>query len=340
MSDFRDVLRSALESLSPEETTIIVAISGGPDSVALLRGLVEIQPTFRFGKIIAVHLNHQARDTESDSDERFVRDLCTTLQGSCPGLMCETDTIDVPLRSQERGESFELTARETRYEWLRELAHKHSARWIATGHTADDQAETVLHRFLRGTGLKGLAGIPAQREFMPGVDLIRPVLRATRQDVLDFLAEINQPFCVDSSNENNDFTRNRLRNELLPLLKRDYNPGIVQVLCRLADQTEIVQRELEGQAHELLVCAELPRAGSLLVFDVTRLAAASRHQVREAFRIVWSREKWRMQEMGFVEWDRVAAVALGEMVATDLPGRIRVRRNRQVVRIGPIGLDP
>ncbi|MGF1581765.1 MAG: tRNA lysidine(34) synthetase TilS [Gemmataceae bacterium] len=339
MSDFLETLRSFLQKLSLQETTAIVAISGGPDSVALLRGIVALQEECRFAKIVAAHLNHQARGSESDHDQRFVQELCRSLQEICPELTCDTDAANVPERAQEIGKSFETTARETRYEWLRELAHKHSARWVATGHTADDQAETVLHRILRGTGLKGLAGIPARRELLSGAEVIRPILRATRQDVLTYLNEINQTYRVDSSNENNDFTRNRLRNELLPLLKQDYNPGIVNVLCRLADQTQTAQYELEHQAQELLNLAELPRAGNWLVFDATQFVQVSRHRLREAFRLVWKRERWPAQAMGFAEWDRVAAVAFGEMVATDLPGQIRARRNRQVVQIGPIMPD-
>jgi tRNA(Ile)-lysidine synthase len=215
------------------------------------------------------------------------------------------------------------------------LARERRAQYVATGHTADDQAETVLHRLLRGTGLKGLVGIPVCRELAPGVNVIRPLLQVTRPKVLAYLAGLGQTFQIDQSNQDLCFTRNRIRHELLPLLANQYNPAILRILCRLAEQAEELNAVVENQARQLLTEIELPRTSSLLIFDRGRLAGKPRYLVREAFRLAWEREGWPMGEMSFEDWDRVAAVAGGEIGAADLPGRMRVRCLPRVVRIGP-----
>src|SRR5262249_54909010 len=130
----------------------------------------------------------------------------------------------------------EAHARRQRYDWLTKVAAESGIPWIATGHTADDQAETVLFRLLRGTGLDGLRGIAPIRALAGEVRVVRPLLSATRQDVLDYLAGLGQDYRTDESNADRRFTRNRIRHELLPLLARAYNPRVREVLCRLASQ--------------------------------------------------------------------------------------------------------
>src|SRR6516165_2210826 len=206
----------------------VVAVSGGPDSVALLRLLLVLHKSGSIGTLTVAHLNHQLRDAASDVDEDFVRCLATNL-----GLPFRGQRINVAELARARGENLEGTARQVRYDWLTEIARREGARWVATGHTADDQAETVLHRLVRGTGLQGLSGIPPSRELAPGIELIRPLLNTTRAEVLSYLKDIRQSFCTDASNTDLSFTRNRIRQELLPALARDFNPEIVSVLCRL-----------------------------------------------------------------------------------------------------------
>src|SRR5207244_6544441 len=135
------------------------------------------------------------------------------------------------------------------YDWLTVVAQETGAAWIATGHTADDQAETVLHHILRGTGLSGLRGIALRRPLTHGTDLIRPLLRVTRAQVLDYLSAEGQPYCEDQSNSDLDYTRNRLRHELLPHLAEHYNSAVRSVLARLAEQAEEVYAELEERAR-------------------------------------------------------------------------------------------
>jgi tRNA(Ile)-lysidine synthase len=324
-------VQTFLENLNLTGDTIVVAVSGGPDSVALVRALALLPAS---GRIVLAHLNHQLRGAESDQDQAFVVDLCQQLAAATPDrFVGRWHAIPVAARAAERKEGIETTARALRYEWLTTVAQEVGACWVATGHTADDQAETVLHHLLRGTGIKGLRGIPDHRPLAPGIEVIRPLLQVSRQEVLSFLAELEQPFRQDSSNTHLRFLRNRLRHELLPLLAERYNPAIVPALCRLAEQAGALYQQEEEQARELLTAAELPRAGALLIFDQRRLQSASRHQVRGLFRLVWEREGWPLLGMGFREWDRLAAVALGKTPATDLPGRVHARRRGQVMQL-------
>jgi tRNA(Ile)-lysidine synthase len=312
-----------------------VAVSGGPDSVALLCALVELRDTAGAGPLVIAHLNHRLRGEESDADEAFVRALRASLTAAGHiGLELCCEGIDVAARAE--GQNLEEIARQVRYEWLAGVAREYRLELVATGHTADDQAETVLHRLLRGSGLQGLRGIAAQRELESGIAVIRPLLAVSRADVLAYLAERGQVYRTDSSNADPGRTRNRIRHELLPLLAAHYNPGVKHILCRLADQAEELFDSLEPQARRLLSEAELPRAGTLLIFDRARLAAAPRHLVREAFRLAWSREGWPMGRMGYAEWERLAAVASGEAAAAEFPGGVRARGTDRVVQVGSV----
>jgi tRNA(Ile)-lysidine synthase len=314
--------------VSPNRKPGVVAVSGGPDSVALLRLVVELQRSGASGGLIVAHLNHQLRGADSDADEDFVQDLAGEL-----ALPFHSKQVDVAGLAKSRGENLESTARQVRYDWLAEIAAAAGAGWVGTGHTADDQAETVLHRLLRGSGLQGLGGMPPRRQLASGIDLIRPLLAASRAEVLAYLQDCKQNYRTDSSNVDPGFTRNHIRHDLLPVLAKDYNPAIVSVLCRLAEQAREVQTLLATQAGDLLAKAELPRAGSLLVFHKSVLAEAPRHLVREMFRLVWSRECWPAGAMTFDDWDRVAELAHHEN-AIDLPERIHARSRGSVIQIG------
>jgi tRNA(Ile)-lysidine synthase len=322
-------IRPFWSSLEPGH--VIVAVSGGPDSVALLLALVAMD----VGPLVMAHLNHQLRGPDSNADEDFVRELHATLSQAgkvTPDFYCER--IDVAGRARAEQDNLENTARRIRYAWLTTLAQDHKARYVATGHTADDQAETVLHRLMRGTGLKGLAGIPARRKLAPGVEVVRPLLRVARAEVLAFLREQRQPYREDSSNLDARFTRNRIRHELLPSLAEHFNPAIVSVLCRLGEQAQEVYHDVEARARELFRQSELPRSALALVFDRHCLAAAPRHLIREVFHLAWEREQWPMSALTFEDWDRMAAVALGEVSAVDLPGGFRIQARDRVVQLG------
>jgi tRNA(Ile)-lysidine synthase len=314
---------------------LIIAVSGGPDSVALLRALVALRDTAEHRPLVLAHLNHQLRREESDADETFVRELHRSLVAAgATGLELWCDRLDVAHEASVRRDNLEKVARDLRYAWLARIANERGIRLVATGHTASDQAETVLHRLLRGSGLRGLQGIAPRRPLTGQVEVVRPLLTVTRAEVLAYLQELRQAYRHDRSNLDVSRTRNRIRHELLPHLAQDYNPAISSTLCRLAEQATEAYRGEEALAAALLAQAELPRAGRLLILDCSTLATAARHVVREAFRLAWAREQWPAGGMGYHDWDRLAALVFQEAKAVDLPGGIRARRRQGVVQMG------
>lgn len=204
---------------------VAIAVSGGADSVALLRILLELRQ--ELGIVLSVaHFHHQIRGQEADADQQFVREFAQQFQ-----LEFHTASADSPLYAREHKLSLEAAARELRHRWFAELVENGRADKIATAHTLDDQAETVLLRILRGTGVRGLSGIaPEHKE----KHLVRPLLGVTRKEIEAYLNKIGQPWRNDSSNLDLSHTRNRIRHTLLPLLERDFNPAIRQTLADLA----------------------------------------------------------------------------------------------------------
>lgn len=303
--------------------TGVVAVSGGPDSVALLRALAASRPE----RLVIAHLNHRLRGAESDADEAFVRQLCESL-----GLDFASTQIDIVATAPD--ENREAAARRLRYDWLAEVAVREGLPWIATGHTANDQAETVLHRLLRGTGLRGLRGIAVRRPLNSSVELVRPILQVARTDVLDYLASLGQSCREDATNTDLRLTRNRIRHELLPHLAERYNPAVVEGLTRVSEHAQEMYAELEESARRLLTAVELPRAGTWVILDREQLAHAPRHRLREALRLLFEREGWPNGSMSFDHWDRLASVARGEVTAVELPEGIRAQSRGRVVQLG------
>lgn len=309
----------------------VVAISGGPDSVALAHLLRTLLHEGVLPRLILGHVNHQLRGDESDADESFVQTLADRWRNA--NVTCRTVRIDVAAMTAAHGGNLESIARRERYRWLSQLAHAEGAGWIATGHSADDQAETVLFRLLRGSGVLGLGAMPEARSLDNGVLLVRPLLHLRRQALLDYLHDQQIPYRVDSSNQDPRFTRNRIRLDLLPTLQRDYNPAIIDVLCRLADQAREIHAEWAGQARQLQADAELARAGNILVFSADRLRQASPNLLREMFRLVWQREGWPRGDMDFERWNRLVEIVLESRSAWDFPGKIHVRRVGGVIQV-------
>ncbi|MBV8055649.1 MAG: tRNA lysidine(34) synthetase TilS, partial [Deltaproteobacteria bacterium] len=200
---------------------LLAAISGGPDSVAALYALQRIRGRAGY-QLAAAHLNHGLRGSESDRDEKFVRELCGRLDIE---LVVERACGLKPANLEER-------ARELRYEFLNRTADALKAQFIVLGHHQDDQAETILLRLLRGAGIAGLA---AMAEWGPG-RLVRPLLSLNRVAILAYLAAIGADYVVDSSNLDFAALRNRVRTGLLPQLARDYSPGIARRLAELASE--------------------------------------------------------------------------------------------------------
>lgn len=280
----------------PFDTTLLkpglrlaVGLSGGADSVALLRALAA--RSSELGLVLhAAHLHHGLRGEEADADLAFARDLAASL-----GLPFHESRVDVaaeaqanpaagkPAESGKTRETIEEAARRLRYAWFRQLMAQGHVDALATAHTLDDQAETVLAKLLRGAWTEGLAGI-APRLDTPDGPILRPLLATTRAEIEAYLHGIGQPWREDSSNRELAYTRNRIRHQLLPLLE-EWNPRLREHLSQMAtlarDEESWWDTELARLAPQLLMPGRPVRGGgraagsapSLLSIDVTRLAA-------------------------------------------------------------------
>ena len=217
---------------------VLVAISGGPDSVALLSLLHHLHVRWSL-TLTAVHCNYGLRGRESEGDQEFVEALCRQL-----GVPLHVRRLD--LQARPRQSSLQAVARELRYQVMMEVAAQDRADRIAVGHTADDQAETVLLWMLRGAGLTGLSGMPAFRDG----HVIRPLYDVRRQDIVKYLNSIGLEFRQDSSNLTSRYVRNRIRHEVIPVLQR-LAPSSVNALCRLAEVCREDDRYLEQQVSAL-----------------------------------------------------------------------------------------
>lgn len=219
---------------------VAVAVSGGSDSVGLLRVLEE--GASGVGMVLAVaHLHHGIRGAEADEDARFVTELAERL-----GLELYLHRVDAPAAAREKRETLEEAARELRYSWFRRLLSEGRADAVATAHTLDDQAETVLHRLLRGAWTEGLGGIHPVIACQGGA-ILRPLLRARHAEIQAWLREIGQPWRVDATNADTAHTRNRIRHNLLPQLE-GFNP---QIASQLACMATIARDEESWWGQEL-----------------------------------------------------------------------------------------
>ncbi|OAS19495.1 tRNA lysidine(34) synthetase TilS [Paenibacillus oryzisoli] len=231
------------EKLADAGDVIVVAVSGGPDSVALLHVLFRLAATHQW-TIVVAHVNHQFRGSESDAEAGFVKELATGL-----ALPCEIGVIDVPAYIEESSLNGQAAAREKRYEFLHRVANQYGAHRIALAHHADDQAETMLMRILRGTGPSGLVGMPERRREKK-VELIRPFLRIYKSDIVNYCAQHEITYCKDSSNELRKYFRNRIRLDLMPMLKQ-YNEQLPESLNRLTDVMQAENDYLDGETDKI-----------------------------------------------------------------------------------------
>ncbi len=219
---------------SPKER-VLVALSGGADSTALLLSMYDLWKEGKIGGLFAAHLNHGMRGASAERDQRFCEALCARL-----AIPFHTESADVPAYAKEHGQSSEQAAREVRYAFLARAKDRFKADVIATAHHMDDQAETVLMHLIRGSGLTGLCGMQPRND-----DLIRPMLGKDRSQILSFLSARGETYCEDETNADTAATRNRIRHELLPMLKT-MNPAIAQTLSKTA--------ELVAKDETLLTC--------------------------------------------------------------------------------------
>lgn len=244
------MVRESLNGLN-KERAFLLALSGGPDSVALLRMMVDDGY-----HVEAAHCNFHLRGAESDRDEAFCKELCEKL-----GVKLHVVHFDTKEFAELRGISIEMAARELRYRWFTQLAHDTGAEGVCIAHHSDDQVETILLNMLRGTGLKGLLGMRRKNGIF-----FRPLLGMSRKEILTYLDRIGQDYVTDSTNLEDDVQRNKLRLDVIPMLEK-VTPSAKQNILRMADNLgdveKIVKKSLEDAQQRCVVASHFRKAYSM-----------------------------------------------------------------------------
>lgn len=340
--NFLNALSGGLKQCDFAGGRILVGVSGGADSVALLRGLaflsmddaVSRQATNAPFEIVAAHVDHQLRNNSAD-DAEWVRNLADE-----PGIPCRVETANVSGRIAETHESVEEAARNARYESLAKIAREEDCSAIAVAHTADDQAETVLHHLVRGTSVTGLRGMQWSRPLLSSaeetcakkIQLIRPMLGIRRTELETWLAEIGQTFRTDPTNNDNALTRNRIRHELLPTLEQDFNPQIRKALGTLAGHAAEVSDLLSGLTRQLVEESLVQVSESSIRISCPALENQPPILVRETLLTIWRQAAWPLKRMGHREWQRLCELVSGDSTGTvSLPEKIEARRRGQLL---------
>ncbi len=256
---------------------ILLAVSGGIDSMYMLHRAPELFPGASFA---AAHCNFSLRGAESDGDEAFVRDECRSL-----GIECFTVRFDTRSYATEHGISIEMAARELRYEWFARLCREHGFEALATAHNANDNAETLILNLLRGSGTKGLRGIPSGGSLKDIPAILRPLLGTSRDDIRKWMNDNGFRWREDSTNSENEARRNKIRNRVFPVFA-EINPSFVKTLGEDIErirQTDDIADDYFRQAAEKITA---PLPGAVFTISVPGLLAL-RH---------WRYVLWRLLE--------------------------------------------
>ncbi len=326
-SELTDAVSKAIDPARWLNFTTLLAVSGGADSVALFRLFLAIRRQQRSegSRLIVAHFNHGLR-SDSDQDQQFVRQLAAE-----HGIEFHAE------KAQLGREASEESLRDSRYQWLLKLAGETGARYLATGHTFDDQVETILFRIFRGTGISGLAGIPTVRVCHRTVSLLRPLLKIRRTQIEAYLAELGQSYRSDPTNVDAKYMRNFLRCQILPNLRERFGDSLDDSIARLGIQASEVEEYLNQQSAYLLASVtELPDGE--LVIDCTRTAAQPRLLVRQFLRQLWLRQEWSMQAMTYNWFEIVSEILVenGESRVLNLPGSVRLEKREREVRLSVV----
>lgn len=332
------------QDLIPPGSTVLCAVSGGADSIAMLHILYRLRDRLGFS-LAAAHYNHNLRGAESDRDQRFVEQFVRLCCGEhrridgtiLPAVRLYLGSGDVAGQARLRGAGIEETARDMRYAFLRRAAAEAGGDLIATAHTASDNVETILFHLARGSGLRGLGGILPRRE-----EIIRPLLTVTRREVEDYLFHHCLPHMEDSSNFNDDYTRNRIRHQVLPVLE-EISPGF---LARMADTAALLRADeacLTGLARELADQA-VPERGGLSI-EAKAIAAAPDPIASRALRLLLGRLWGGDQNCSAVHLNALLRLCRGDDPSGEvhLPHSTNARRVYELLlftpRLGPIPLE-
>jgi tRNA(Ile)-lysidine synthase len=313
----------AEHELIRREEALLVGVSGGPDSVALLDFLIGYRErTGAPREIVVGHVNHGLRGEESEGDQVFVQDLAGRR-----GVRCLTASVEPGARQTARGESLEESARKLRYGALRRMAVAAGATRVAVAHTSDDQAETVLLRLIRGSGLLGLGGMRPSRK-LQDLDLVRPLLTTTRDEVLDYMKRGQLAFRMDSSNQTTDPRRNFVRLELLPRIQR-MNPSIRETLLREASIFREADTHLAAEAARAFTGLVLARNRRKIELDAEGLLLYPRLLRKYIVRFALRELNGDILDLSSAHIDALHSLLTSHPGrSADIPMGIRARRER------------
>ena len=314
---------------------LLVGVSGGPDSVALLYLLMELKDDYDL-QIYVVHLNHMLREDESDDDAGYVEKLAKRLK--LPVFIGKKDVKEFAKADKL---SLEEAARIQRYEFYKQIADKLNIRKIALGHTADDNAETVLMRLLRGAGEQGLIGIHPVRH-IDNLKVIRPLLNVHRREIESFLKEKRISVRTDSSNADNKFLRNKIRLELIPLLEENYNQNIKQVLVNTADilreENEYLKEITEKFYSKSIRKTVLGKSNENIQLDISKIRSYPLAIQRRVIRYGIKELTGSLRQITYLHCNEVLKLLKGNLAygQIDLPNGLVVERMRRelVIRRG------
>jgi tRNA(Ile)-lysidine synthase len=306
------------ERLLPRARALLVAVSGGPDSVALLHFLARHRKrTSEPVALVVGHVNHGLRGDESDQDAAFVRDLAASW-----GIPC------VEARAPLTPGASEDACRRARYDALRELAARAGASRVATAHTADDQAETVLLRLARGAGLRGLSGMPV-RGTVRGVRVVRPLLGVTREQVHEYLGRHGLAFRTDSTNLSSRAARNFVRREIVPRMRERVNPRVREAILRAAGAIREANAFLDAEARRALPAVISSRAPGEIRLDAEALLGYPKTLRTYLLRLAVQEIAGTARDLATTHIDSLLSLARsGRGTSVHLPGGLRARRER------------
>jgi tRNA(Ile)-lysidine synthase len=314
------------ERLLKQDDAVVVGVSGGPDSMAMLHMLVALNNTAGWKlRLHVAHLNHQLRAGEAEKDAAFVQAATDSL--------CLPSTIEsraIASMAEEESAGIEEIGRRERYAFLERVCLQTDSKIAAVGHHADDNAETILQRVLRGTGLRGLAGIPRSRPASPNssVRIIRPLLRMTRKALKTYLANEGIAYREDRTNASNEPMRNRIRNAILPELENQVNPQVRDALTRLGEQAQWLEEYLRETVQRTFETLIISRTDQELTLNADALARKSRIVQTELVRLAYRSFGLGEQNLSFSHLisalDLVADTGSGRQ--TQLPGGMTITK--------------
>jgi tRNA(Ile)-lysidine synthase len=304
---------------------ILIGVSGGPDSVALVRILLGFVPAYSL-RIAIAHLNHCLRQNESDRDQAFVTALAKRVE-----LPIYVEREDVRRYQKHRHLSLEEAAREVRYRFYHAIAARYGYNKIALGHHSDDNAELILMGLLRGSGPVGISGMRPVRDDK----IIRPLIRLRRSQIMDYVAAKELDYIEDSSNRDSQFLRNKIRNRLIPELLAEYNPNLIASLNRLADILGAEQQMIENVILPIFENAMIFEKPGKLGLGIAALNQQPLAVRRRLIRRAILRVKGNLRQIAFVHIKAVLRLAQKGSRAglLDLPDRIRIRRDNDILLV-------